>query len=81
MKIVIKNGADCNIRLWFPTALVFNRLTALFIPAALQQNGIHVTPAQALALVKIIRDSKHHFKDWTLVEVQTTDGSGVFIRL
>ena len=81
MRIYIKAPGMTGIRLWFPTALVFNRLTASFIPAAMQQNGIQMTAAQARTFVNVIRHSKRRFKDLTLVEVETADGTGVLIRL
>ena len=81
MRIYIKTSGMTDIRLWFPTALVFNRLTASFIPAVMQQNGIQMTAVQARTFVNVIRDSKRRFKDLTLVEVETADGTGVLIRL
>ena len=81
MRIVVKAGENANIRLWVPTGLVLNRVTALFIPAILEKQGITVTAGQAAAFVRAIKDSRRRFKDWVLVEVKSVNGEEVCIKL
>lgn len=81
MKVTIINGAAANIRIWLPTGLVFNRLTALLIPGALAPQGIHVTYAQATAFVKAIADSKRRWRDLSLVEIKDSYGAEIIIKL
>ena len=82
MKIVINsNDFRKPIRLGFPTALVLNRLTACFAPMVLKNEDIPITRKQAVRLIKEIKRCKKRFPDWKIVEVKSSDGQVVEIRL
>lgn len=81
MRIEIKDTEDADLRLWIPTGLIINRFTAMFIRPALRSHGIHISDAQAAAFVNALRESKHRFKDWVLVDICSADGSKVYIKL
>lgn len=80
MRIHVKAGKDANVRIWLPTALALNSFTALFIPGALEQQGIHVTYTQALRFIRTIRECKRRNPDWVLVEAKSGDAE-VFVKL
>lgn len=77
MRILVENMGERDIRLLFPTGLVFN---PLFLPAAAASYGMHITPRQAMALIRAIRDCKHRYPDWVMVEAESAGGR-VEIRL
>ena len=77
MRIHIKS-ADQNIRLWFPTTLVFNRFFAwLGCRYGLRYAGDvmkEIPPEAVYALFAEIRRIKKTHGSWTLVDVETSDG-------
>lgn len=81
MKIIVKDGKDTNINLVLPTGLLVNHFSAMFAPKVLEQNGVMITKAQAIQLVKAINKFRRHHKDWKLIEVQSSDGTYVEIKL
>ena len=80
MRIHVKAGEDAKVHIRIPTALALNSFTALFLPGALEQQGIHVTYSQALHLVRTIRQCKRRHPDWVLVEVKSGDAE-VYVKL
>ena len=80
MKVVVKEQEGKTIRIWFPSGLVFNRLSAAILPGILKQNGITVTRQQAAALIKVLNQCRHQFRNWNLAEVQDAAGDTVLIR-
>ena len=82
MRIIVKDPKEGpNIRLWFPTGLVFNRLTARLGAKMLPQYGMDITPAQIQALFDEFRRIKKDFPHLPLVEVDSADGTYVRIVL
>ena len=82
MKIIVKdNDLRRPIRINLPTALVFNRFTALFAPLALKDSEVTVTRKQALRLIKELKRCKKRFPGWKIVEVESADGEKVEITL
>lgn len=80
MRIHVKAGQDANIRIWIPTAIALNPFTALFIPGALEQQGIHVTYSQTMHIFRTIRACKRQHPDWVLAEVKSGDAE-VYVKL
>ena len=78
----IKVRSD-DIKLWIPVplGLVFNDLTAAFLPKFMEQNGISMTPEQARKLMRGIRKCRRRHRGLTLVEAQTSTGQYVKITL
>ena len=81
MRILVKNKGEKDIRLWIPTALVFNPVTALLIPVAANAHGVHITVRQAMAVVKALHGYKRRFSNWVLVEAEDADGGKVEIQM
>ncbi len=81
MRIVVKNKGEKDIRLLLPTGLVFNPVTALFVPAVSNKYGVHITARQAMAFIKALYDCKRRFPNWVMVEAEDADGDKVEIKL
>lgn len=81
MKIVVKSNAGPNIRVPIPSGLVMNRFTAGFVQRKLKEYGVHITAAQAVALIKALSRYRRKHPQWALVEVQSADGTNVTIKV
>lgn len=81
MKIVVNSNEGPNIRLPIPSGLVFNRFVAGFTPKYLKKYGIYITKEQAVAFIKALNHYRHKYPEWILVEVQSSDGDYVTIKL
>lgn len=81
MRILIKENGGHTIRLRIPSRLVLNSLTAGIAPRYLQEQGIRISKAQALAFIREINRFRKRHRDWKLVEVLAADGDRVEIRL
>ena len=69
-----------KLNLIFPTALVFNRLTASFISKQ-TENPATITAARLTKLFRTVRQYKKTHPSFLLVEVQSADGDIVIIKL
>ena len=81
MRIVVKNEGDKDIRLGLPTGLLFNPVTALFVPVIAKKYDVHITVRQAMTFVSVLRDCKTRHPDWVLVEMADDEGGQVEIQL
>lgn len=81
MKIVVKSNEGTNIRLPIPSGLVLNRFAAGFAPKYLKEYGIDITKEQAINFVKELNRYRRRHPEWVLVEVQSSDGEYVKIKL
>ncbi len=81
MKIIVRDGKNTNVNLRLPTGLPVNHFSAMFLPKVLKQNGVMITRAQAIQFVKALNKYRRHHKDWKLVEVQSSDGTYVEIKI
>ena len=82
MRIIVRDPKEgSNIRLWFPTGLIFNCLTARLGAIMLPQYGMDITPAQIQALFDEFHRAKKNFPQMPLVEVDSADGTYVRIIL
>lgn len=81
MKIVILSNEGPSIRLPIPSGLFLNRIIAGFAPKYLKEYGVSITKDQAIAFVKVLNQYRHKHPDWVLVEVQSSEGDYVKIKL
>lgn len=84
MRINVRSG-EKNIRLWIPTGLVFNRGSAwLADTVGRKYAGDAMPQISAKDMNKLfaeLRRIKRVYGNWTLVEVESADGSGVLVEL
>lgn len=85
MKIIIKSPNERTIRLIFPTRLLFNSLTAKIGAAALKKyvpsDKFKIKPRDLHKLIKEINRIKRKYPGLVLVDVETSDGDIVKIKL
>lgn len=80
MRIYVKDGKH-KIHLILPTGLVLNRLTAAIIGKASKTQEIPITKDQANQLFSVINQYRRAHKDWVLAEVDSADGTKIFVKL
>ena len=81
MRIVVKSSEGPNLWLPFPSGLVLNRFVAGLAPKYLKQHGLNITKEQAIFFVKELNRYRRKHPEWVLVEVQSSDGEYVKIKL
>ncbi len=82
MRIIVKESEGKNIRLLLPTGMVLNRLTAGLISKALVERAkMDLSTGQMMRLMRELKRFKRKHPDWVLVEVQSSDGDYVKIKL
>ena len=64
-----------------PNCLFLNRLFVLIAHKELKKHGIDIPQKKLYALVKVIRRYKWRHPKWTLVEVHSSDGDDVEIKM
>lgn len=86
MKIRIKSN-KLNIRLWFPSVLIFNPITATFMGRKLlnktrgEEENARISPKAARKLFREINRCRRKHKNWTLADICASDGTEVNVRL
>ena len=81
MRVVVNSPGCKRIRIWFPSGLVWNPITAMLLPGILRQNGIEITREQALTMVRAINRYRRRHPNWKLVEVESANGERVEVAL
>ena len=81
MRIVVKSPEGPNLWLPLPSCLLLNRFVAGFAPKYLKPQGIDITKEQAVAFVKELNRYRRKHPEWVLVEVKSSDGDYVKIKL
>ena len=81
MKIVLKSNEGPNIWLPLPSGLVLNRFVAGFAPQYLKDYGIDISKEQAVLFVKALNQYRHKHPEWILVEVESSSGEYVKVKL
>ena len=80
--MIVKIRAAKGPRLFIPIpmGLFCNRLTAGIAAKVMEQNGMTLTPAQLVKLMRVIRQCKCRHRNWVLVEVESAEGDRVLIK-
>ena len=81
MKIIVKSKDGTNIILPLPSRLVLNSAFARVSTKYLKQYGVNVSKIQAMAFVKELNRFRHKHRDWVFVEIKSSDGDYVKIKL
>ena len=81
MKIVVKNNDEPNLWLPIPSGLVLNHFTANLASKQLKNSGFDITKEQAIRIIDELNRYRRSHPDWVLVEVQSSDGDYVKIKL
>ena len=81
MKIVVTTNEGPNIRLPIPSGLVLTRFVAGFAPKYLKEYGLNITKEQAIAFIKELNRYRRKHPEWVLVEVESSDGEYVKVKL
>lgn len=90
MRIFVKTEEKRRIFLWFPTFLVFNHLTALFIPSILRKVAektncpdlrISARDAEKMVSVCYRMCLRHPAMPFVEVKVRERDGERIFVRI
>ena len=79
VKVRAKDGPNLTIPI--PTALLCSRLTAGFSAKMMAQNGLNATPEQMIRFFRTARQYKKRHPDWVMVEVESSTGDYVFVKL
>ena len=64
-----------------PSGIVLNPLTASILPMYLRKYDVRITGAQARKFVRVLNRYRKSNPEWSLVEVLSSTGDGVRIRL
>lgn len=83
MNVFIKEGGEKpkKFRIILPTSLIFNRFTAGFAAKEAEKNGAKISKKQMINLFKAVKKYKRRHKDWTLVEMISSNGDEVRVKL
>ncbi|MBO7251041.1 MAG: hypothetical protein J6V25_00270 [Oscillospiraceae bacterium] len=81
MKILIQNEAGHSFRLMFPSALLINPFCSQLLGYSMQRKEIPISGSQLSSLFRAASAYNRTHPDWTVVEVQSADGSCVSITL
>jgi len=81
MLIKVRSQDGPNLTIPIPTGLFCNRLTAGFAAKAMAQNGWNATPEQMVRFFQAARQYKRKHPDWVMVEVQSSEGDYVYVKL
>ena len=81
MEIVVESNSERTVRIPIPTGLVLNRFFAAVISSELKKKNVEIPPARLYRLFREIRKYKRRHPEWTLVDVQRTDGEHVTVKL
>ena len=79
MKIILKG--DRKLTLYLPSGLVLNCLSASLLPLYLRKYDVHITGAQARKFVRALNRYHRANPEWSLVEVLSSGGEEIRIRL
>ena len=81
MRIVVKSNEGPNLWLPSPSGLVLNRFVAGFAPKYLREYGLNITKEQAISFIKELNRYRRKHPEWVLVEVESSDGEYVKVKL
>ena len=81
MRIVVKSNEGPNLWLPIPSGLVLNRFVAGFAPKYLREYGLNITKEQAISFSNELNRYRRKHPEWVLVEVESSDGEYVKVKL
>ena len=81
MLIKVRSQDGPNLTIPIPTGLFCNRLTAGIAAKVMAQNGWNATPEQMARFFRIARRYKRKHPDWAMVEVESSTGDYVYVKL
>ena len=85
MRITIQSPGERTIKLSIPTRLIFNGFTAKIGAASIRKyvssDVVKISSADLKRLLKEFNRIKHKYPDLELVNVESSDGERVTIRL
>ena len=79
VKVRAQDGPNLTIPI--PTSLLCSRLTAGFSAKMMAQNGVNATPEQMVRFFRAARQYKRKHPDWVMVEVESSTGDYVYVKL
>ena len=79
VKVRAQDGPNLTIPI--PTSLLCSRLTAGFSAKMMEQNGVNATPEQMVRFFRTARQYKRKHPDWVMVEVESSTGDYVYVKL
>ena len=86
MKIKIKSN-NTDIRLWLPSVLIFNPVVATLAGSKMlnkicgNKAETKISPKAVRRLFREINRCRRRCKNWTFVDVHSSDGTEVNVRL
>ena len=81
MLIVIKESEKKKICFRIPTRLMINSFTACIVPRFIKGHDVKITPKQLINFFRTIHKCRRRCKNWDIVEVASSNGEYVRIRL
>ena len=81
MIIKVRSEGGPNLFIPIPTSLLCSCLTAGFSAKIMEQNGVNATPEQMVRFFRAARQYKRKHPDWVMVEVKSSNGDEVYIKL
>ena len=81
MIIKVRSEGGPNLFIPIPRGLLCNRLTAGFSAKMMEQNGMHATPEQMVRFFRAVRGYKRNHPDWVMVEVESSTGDYVYVKV
>ncbi|MBE6608570.1 MAG: hypothetical protein E7633_08445 [Ruminococcaceae bacterium] len=81
MRIVVKNDGHKNIVLRIPTGFLTGNLSALLVCRILRKKGVYIPFRHMRFLMNAINKYRRRHKDWNLVEINSSDGDYIQVKI
>ena len=81
MKIVIKAEEKTKLWIGIPSFLLYNRISALIIQRKMKKEGKTVKTGEIVKFFKALNKYRRKNKDWVIVDILSSDGGSVKIKL
>lgn len=79
MRLIIKEYGKIGLRIYLPSWLAMNRLSASFLAARISGDSGSISSEQLHTLFRAVKAYKAQHPDWKLIEVQSADGDYIEI--
>lgn len=80
MKIQIRTP-ERGFNIVIPSVIALNHITALIMPSVMKKNGTDIPLKASVGMVKEINRYRRNNPDWYLIEVESSGGACVKIKL